>query len=183
MLLNRNFDVNPFFINYGQLNYHYEWNSCQKVCKFYGLKPIKIDISNYGTYIKSGITSKELDVYNKAFLPNRNLLFLLIASSYAFQNEIYAIAIGLIKNPIFPDQTKDFIQKAEECIQESLEVDIKIIAPMIDLDKIDVYRLANELQVPIDLTYYCHKGQENPCGECIACKEHIQAKNIMKEKM
>ncbi len=166
-------EVFPLFINYGQLSIEKEKESYNKICNFLNLTPKIIDISNYGLSIKSGITNDELDVYKDAFLPNRNLLFLLVGSSYAYQNDVYAVSIGLILNPIFPDQTITFLEKAEACFKESLEVDIKILAPIIDLSKEEIYNLAQFHKIPIEDTYYCHTGKDVPCGVCIACQEHI----------
>ena len=113
MLMEEKHEVNPLFINYGQLSFKKEYESYVKICDFFKLKPEIINLSEYGKIIQSGITSKNLNIYDDAFLPNRNLLFLLIGSSYAFNNDIYVVSIGLIKNPIFPDQTKTFLGKAE----------------------------------------------------------------------
>jgi len=173
----------PLFLNYGQLSKENEWKSCKKISNYLKLIPYKIDIANFGKVFKSGITNPTLDIHDDAFLPNRNLLFLLIASSYAYYNEIYVVSIGLLKNPIFPDQTKNFIDFSEKCIQESLGVDMKILSPMIKLDTIDIYKLAKEYDLPFELTYYCHSGNNIPCGKCIACLEHIYAQKELNIKI
>jgi len=173
MLIENKYEVHPLFVNYGQLSYNKEYESYKKICNYLKLKSSIINVSEYGKYIKSGITSKKLDVYKDAFLPNRNLLFLLLGSSYAFQNDIYVVSIGLIKDPIFPDQTLTFLNKAENCIKESLEVDMKILAPLIDFSKKEIYQLSQYYKLPIKDTYYCHLGNDEPCGKCVACKEHI----------
>jgi 7-cyano-7-deazaguanine synthase len=173
LLKERDYEVTPLFIDYGQLSKKIEWESSKRVCSYLGLEPHKIDISTFGNEIKSGITDSSLDVKEKAFLPNRNLLFLLLASSYAYQNQIYNVAIGLIANPIFNDQTKKFVSSAETCIRESLDVDIKIVAPLIDLDKKDIYNIALEKKLPLNLVYFCHTGSKVPCGKCLACREHV----------
>lgn len=173
ILKKRLYEIFPIFINYGQLGKTREWISYKRICEYLNLKPYRISIPEYGKYIESGITNKKLDITKFAFLPNRNLLFITLASAYAYQNDIYVVSIGLLNNPIFPDQTKKFINYAEKCIKESLGVDFKIIAPLIDLDKIDIYNLAKKFNLPIEIVYYCHAGEEKPCGNCLACKEHI----------
>jgi len=175
----KKYEVYPLFINYGQLSSKIEWESCQRICKYLGLTPAKIDISDFGKAIKSGITDSTLDVIDRAFLPNRNLFFLLLASSYAYQNNIYNVAIGLIANPIFNDQTKIFIDNAEKCIKESLDVDMKIVAPLIELDKKDIYNIALEKKLPLNLIYFCHTGNAIPCGKCLACQEHVKTRAIL----
>lgn len=70
---------------------------------------------------------------------------------------------------IFPDQTDDFLASAEYTISKALGSNIQIIAPLRSFYKSDVIELAKEKEIQ---TYYsCHKGDENPCGQCISCKE------------
>jgi 7-cyano-7-deazaguanine synthase len=76
-----------------------------------------------------------------------------------------------LANPIFPDQTSDFLKKAESCISAALGVEMKLLTPLIALDKRDTLRLAAKHGLPIELTYFCHAGGEAPCGKCISCKE------------
>jgi len=171
-------EIFPLFIDYGQLSVEKEFVSYNIVCESLGLKAEKLDISGFGKKITSGITDASIDPI-EAFLPNRNLLFLILASSYAYQNDIFNVSIGLIKPPIFPDQTVDFLKLAEKCIKEALSVDMNVIAPLIELDKTDIYKLAIDEKMPIDQTYFCHTGSEEPCGECLACKEHILTKKAL----
>lgn len=171
-------EIFPLFIDYGQLSAEKEFSSYNKVCKSLGVKAEKLDINGFGKKISSGITDASISP-KEAFLPNRNLLFLILASSYAYQNDIFNVSIGLIKPPIFPDQTVDFLVLAEKCIEEALSVDMNVIAPLIELEKTDIYNLALEEKLPINQTYYCHRGSEEPCGECLACKEHILTKKAL----
>ena len=165
----------PLFIDYGQLAREKEWMACQSVCQFLGLKPHRMDISGFGKTIPSGITNDKFDVEKDAFLPTRNLLFLTLGAAYGYVKFASVVAIGLLSNPIFPDQTEKFIQAAQESISASLGVDITILAPSISLDKLDTIRLARKYGLPLDLTYSCHMGEDEPCGKCISCKETIAA--------
>ena len=181
MLQKNGHDVLPLFINYGQLSIDREYSSYLKVCNYLGLVPVLIDISNFGSFVKSGITNKNLNVVDEAFLPNRNLLFLTLAASYAFQNDIYNVAIGIIENPIFSDQTLKFLDAAETCVKESLEVDLKLLFPLKELNKLDIYKLAYKHRIPLDIIYYCHVGDSEPCNNCLACKEHVIAQEQIKK--
>lgn len=181
LLSQKGHEIFPLFIDYGQLSAVNEWQSLKKISKNLNLKPYRIDISGFGKSIDSGINNKKLDIKKFAFLPNRNLLFLTVGSAYAFNLSIFNIAIGLISNPIFPDQTKQFLASAEQSIKEALGADMRIIAPLIDLNKMDIYQLAMANNVPIEDIYYCHSGNEDPCGECIACLEHVEAIKELKK--
>ncbi|MEA4967093.1 MAG: 7-cyano-7-deazaguanine synthase [Bacteroidaceae bacterium] len=169
----------PIFINYGQLNFKREWDACVNTCLQLGLRTSEmIDLKGYGESIPSGLTCENLDIVNDAFLPNRNALFLISASAYAFKNDCTHVAIGFLNeaNHIFPDQTRGFLDKMEELLYISLGKRIYIMSPFISLNKIDIIKLAKEKGVTN--TYSCHLGSEKPCGKCIACLEFINSKKI-----
>ena len=169
----------PIFINYGQINFEKELLSSKENCLKLGIIQPKIfDLSNFGKNIVSGLTSKDLDVNLDAFLPNRNALFLLIASSYAYKMKCSHIAIGLLndKNSIFPDQTRSFLDIMENTLSVSLGRKISILSPLMGLTKGDVISLSKTKG--ISNTYSCHSGGDKPCGVCISCLEFINSKSI-----
>lgn len=134
-----------------------------------------MEIPGFGK-LPSGLTNSNLDIFEQAFLPTRNLTFITLGSAYAYSLGADAVAIGLLAGPIFPDQTKEFIKKAQDSISESLGKTMKILTPFIDLDKRDILRLAEEQKIP-QITYYCHSGTEIPCGKCVSCRERKAAES------
>ena len=171
LLTERGHELLPLFVDYGQLSAKMEWRACRRVCGSIGLRPARMDISGFGQVVPSGITNRELDVIKDAFLPNRNLLLLTFGASYGFTQSAYIVAIGLLKTHIFPDQTSKFIKAAEKAISSSLKADIRIMTPLISLDKLDVLKISHKHQLPFQATYSCHSGDALPCGKCISCKE------------
>lgn len=172
-------DQMPLFINYNQLNFENEYNACMANLKKFGVPPPQvIDISSYGKIIPSGLTSKDMNISEEAFLPGRNLMFLLLAAAYAVKNNIDTISIGLLDETLslFPDQTKEFLAKSENLLSFSLNSTITILAPFIDFSKADVVALAKSKG--IENTYSCHAGTIPPCGVCIACKEYSGIKGV-----
>jgi 7-cyano-7-deazaguanine synthase len=175
MLKEREHSVIPLHVNYGHLAEEREWKSCQAVCRHLDLpSPVRINISGMEC-IPSGLINSNLDIVKAAFLPTRNLLFATFGASYAYSVQSRVIALGILANPIFPDQTPDFLKKAELCLSSALGVDMKILTPLIKLDKRDTLKLARKHGLPIELTYFCHAGTEEPCGNCISCKERKSA--------
>jgi len=165
----------PLFIDYGQLAREKEWVSCQDLCHFLGLEPFRMDISGFGKSIPSGITDSGLNIEKNAFLPTRNLLFLTLGAAYAHVKSANVIAIGILSNPIFPDQTTDFIRAAQNSISTALGTNTIILAPLISLDKRDTLKLARKYGLPLDLTSSCHSSSKEPCGHCVSCKERLAA--------
>jgi 7-cyano-7-deazaguanine synthase len=174
-------EVLPLFVDYGQLAGQREWASCRAVCNFLGLIPTRIDISGFGKSIPSGITDEKLDIEKQAFLPTRNLLFLTVGAAYAYSQFASGVAIGILANPIFPDQTAEFIIAAEKTIKTALGSDIAVLAPLISLDKRDTLSLAIKYELPMDLMSYCHSRAEKPCGSCVSCKERIAAEKYIRD--
>src|SRR5947209_8987372 len=82
----------PLFIDYGQRARDRELNACIDSMERLGLpKPEIADLSGFGKLIQSGLTDVRLRVYEDAYTPGRNMLFLLAAASYAKQNDAAAI--------------------------------------------------------------------------------------------
>jgi 7-cyano-7-deazaguanine synthase len=132
-----------------------------------------INLSEYGNLFSSGLTDPRKRIFEDAFLPCRNLLFLTIGAAYAYQNDANAVAIGLLheKDSLFPDQTKMFLRETEMLLSRSLARETKILAPLMSFTKSDVVHVARERG--ISGTYSCHAGTAAPCGICVACREYI----------
>lgn len=171
--------VFPLFIDYGQLAANAEWEACQKICKYLDLKPSRMEISGFGRLISSGLTNHNLDIEKDTFLPTRNLLLLSVGAAYGYYKSAYVVAIGLLSNPIFPDQTAEFVQGAQGAISKALGIDINILTPLIFLNKCDILLLARKYGLPVSTTYSCYSGTKEPCGHCSSCKERIAAEKVL----
>jgi 7-cyano-7-deazaguanine synthase len=172
-------EVFPMHVNYGHFAEDREWSSCQRVCDYLSVnKPVKIDVKGLEV-IPSSLVKEGLDIEKDAFLPTRNLLFVVLGSAYAFSIKCNVVALGILAQPIFPDQKAEFFQSAETCISLALGRLVKVLTPLIELDKRETLKLAKELGMPLNITYYCHAGTENPCGRCISCKERIAAEEYL----
>ena len=175
MLKARGYDLYPLHINYGQRALKREWTSLQEICKLLDLRPPhQFNLSGYAE-IPSALTNPQLDLATQAFLPTRNLMFLVAAGAFAASRGIHTVAIGLVANPIFPDQTEDFVKAAENALRAAIGVPIAVLAPLLNLDKRAVLELARSVALPLAATYYCHAGEETPCGRCMSCQERIAA--------
>jgi len=164
----------PIFIDYGQLSNEKEWDSCLNLFELSNLpKPKKVDLSGFGKEFPSGITSKDKDIKNDAFLPCRNLLFLLVGAAEAFQEGAENISIGLLteESHLFPDQTEEFIINSNFAVNSALGKNLIILTPLINFKKEEIIQLAKEYDIDLSKTYSCHKGGDKYCGECISCQE------------
>lgn len=164
--------IYPLFIDYGQRARDRELSACKSAMKRLGLPDPEIaGLGGFGKLIRSGLTDPSLHIIDDAFTPGRNMLFLLTAAAYAHQKNADAISIGLLheSTSLFPDQTSEFLVEAERMISLCMGRKIKVLAPLASFTKPDVVVLAEEKG--ITQTYSCHLGEEDPCGNCIACNE------------
>jgi 7-cyano-7-deazaguanine synthase len=163
----------PLFIDYGQLNRDREYEACTRNFTLHQLPtPMVVNVQGFGALLSSGLTDSKKRVFEDAFLPSRNLMFLTLGAAYAYQRNARAVAIGLLDDSysIFPDQTRTFVDEAQLLISKSLGCSIRIVTPLISFSKSDVVRCAKELR--IESTWSCHSGGSRPCGKCVACKEY-----------
>ena len=167
----------PLFLDYGQRFGAREWSACQNALARLGApKPTRMDLSGFGHLIPSGLTDVSLDVFEDAFLPGRNFLFLLVAASFAYSKASHAVAIGLLAEDtrLFPDQSSEFLEAAGQAIDVAFGVRIRVLAPLMAFHKADILVLAG--QRGISGTYSCHSGSAEPCGRCVSCLEMIAAR-------
>lgn len=164
----------PLFIDYGQLGRTKELDACTANFSRHGLPaPHVAPLDGFGRLLSSGITDPTKRILEDAFLPCRNLLFITVGAAYAHQCGASAVGIGLLDEAfsLFPDQTKNFLVDAEALVSKSLGRAIKISAPLMAFSKAQVVEIAKSLGVTG--TYSCHAGADEPCGQCVACKEYV----------
>jgi len=176
LLAREGYEQVPVFVDYGQLAREKEWNACRRVLRQLGLpRPMRVDLQGYGRTFACGITSSHRRVFEDAFLPGRNMLFLLVGAARAYQESCDAVAIGLLdpRSHLFGDQTSPFLRKAQEVLRSALGIPVRVLAPLIRLNKAEVLALAARLRVKG--TYSCHAGGGRPCRVCISCREILGA--------
>lgn len=171
----------PLHVDYGHRAEVREWRSCRKICRYLDLKPNIIHFVGMNL-IPSGLIDANLDIEKEAFLPTRNLLFATLGAAFGYSRSCNVVALGLLGNPIFPDQTKEFVSLAEKCLSSALGRPLRLLTPFITLDKRDTLQLARKSRLPLSVTYYCHSGEAKPCGKCISCKERIAAEKSVQQR-
>jgi len=107
------------------------------------------------------------------YVPARNTIFLSFALSYAEAIGAKAIFIGAnaIDFSGYPDCRPSFFKAFQKVIETGTKAKkIKIEAPLLRMTKAQIVRLAMKLKVPVELTWSCYQGGEEPCGVCDACR-------------
>ncbi|MDG2341964.1 MAG: 7-cyano-7-deazaguanine synthase QueC [Cytophagales bacterium] len=139
--------------NYGQ-RHLIELDFAKKTCD---KEDIFLDIISLKKILSNSALTNEKEDFNKnhpsnpnlpnSFVPGRNLLFLSIATSIAYNKGIENIVIGVCETDFsgYPDCREDFIKSMEKSIYLATEKSIEIHTPLMKLDKAQTWKLAKEL--------------------------------------
>lgn len=103
----------------------------------------------------------------------RNLFLISLAAIYAKTNNIKNIIVGLAGNSIHPDCSLEFFEQLKKVISIGMSDSIKIEAPLINKEKSDIWKVADEMgkfDFIKNKTFSCWDSQNEPCGKCLSCK-------------
>lgn len=109
------------------------------------------------------------------FVPGRNILFLTLAGIYAYQLGCDTIITGVCETDFsgYPDCRNDFIQSMQQTLGLGMDKPIKIITPLMWLNKAETWALADKYQqlaLVKDQTLTCYNGIiGDGCGDCPSC--------------
>jgi len=130
--------------------------------------------------------SKENIQYNKpldigleipsTYVPARNTIFLSFALAYAESIDADAIFIGAnaIDYSGYPDCRPNYIDAFQKMANLATKRGvegrpIKIVAPLLKLNKTDIVKIGFNLNVPFEKTWSCYMGKQKACGRCDSC--------------
>ncbi len=99
--------------------------------------------------------------------PNKEMILLSIASSYAINNQCQTVAYSTLHA-----DKMDAILLMEKVVQwMNPDREINFYTPFASLSKSDLVRLGVERNVPFHITWSCLKGGDKHCGQCCNCIE------------
>jgi 7-cyano-7-deazaguanine synthase len=105
-----------------------------------------------------------------SFVPGRNAVFLTIASSFAFNRQLYDIVGGMCQTDFsgYPDCRRVFIDSLQTTMSLALDQDIRIHTPLMYLTKAETWKLAYDLgvlEVVRDLSHTDYNGDRTTYNE------------------
>ena len=153
--LAQEFSASALFIDYGQAAGARESTAAKAVCGHYKVPLDKLTVS--GVNIREG-----------GYILGRNA-FLLHTALLAFNRPSGIIALGVHAGTTYVDCSEQFIQQAQRSFDLYADGRIRIDAPFIGWNKREIWEYSRQVEAPLDLTYSCELGQEQPCGKCISC--------------
>jgi exsB protein len=129
-----------------------------------------------GPYPEKGIIS--------TYVPMRNSIFGVIACAFMEKMGINNLVLGVHSSdiPNYPDTRPEWASALEALLNAGSSlpfekaIRIKVLTPLINLKKPQIIALGLKLGVPFEYTWSCYSPKgENPCGECPACIQRMEA--------
>ncbi len=168
-LCDRQIPVTVLYFDYGQEAMK-EWEYVRKHCNHLR---VKIEVMKLNETDLSG----ELGVggerrYNDSvMIPNRNSVFLSLATSYALKNGLERIYYGAIggTDPSYCDCQPLFVHQYNLLNMTSDLRCVQIRTPLITWNKEEIIDKLLSYGVNLTDVWTCERNGETPCGECTAC--------------
>ena len=118
----------------------------------------------------------------ETYVPFRNGLMLSSAAALAvsiYPDEDVELFIGAHADDAagraYADCSPEFTNAIAEAINIGTYGKVKVVGPLLDLNKAGVVKRGLELKVPYDLTWSCYEGGEKACGTCGTCIDRLAA--------
>jgi 7-cyano-7-deazaguanine synthase len=182
-------EIHCITFDYGQ-RHRAEIEVAQQLSKQLGVKVHKVlDTSLLSELAISSLTRDHIPIARSTgngvpdtFVPGRNILFLTLASIYAYQVGAEAVITGVCETDFsgYPDCRDEFVKSLNKAIHLGMDYKIRIETPLMWLNKAETWALA-DYHKQLDLirchTLTCYNGiVGSGCGDCDACA--LRAKGL-----
>lgn len=183
--ISQGYEVQALSFNYGQ-KHKKELNCAEATCKALSIphKIVSLDVLN--DLAPSSLTRGSIDVpegyyaasnMKETVVPNRNMVLISLAASYAISQGIQKIFYGAHSgdHAIYPDCRPEFVLKMQDVLKCCDYLPVTLQAPYLNLTKGDILKTGLKLGVDYSLTWTCYNGREKACGKCGSCTERLEA--------
>lgn len=185
-LLTEGREVFALSVDYGQ-RHRRELEAAKAICAHYGVKHQVADLRSLAPLFgANALTDSHVDVpeghYEEASMkstvvPNRNMLLISVAASWAMSLKASSVAYGAHggDHAIYPDCRPAFAEALDKAIRLADWHEVALERPFVGLDKAAIVRRGAELGAPLHLTWSCYVGGDRHCGKCGTCVERKEA--------
>jgi len=149
-------EVSAVFIDYGQKAAKRELISARRISHFF-------DVS----LEKFTWTGKRLDKTGPIL--GRNAFFLM-AALMEISPRTRIVSMGIHAGTEYVDCSASFLDKMRGIIDDYTGGMIQLGVPFIKWQKIDIWNYCKNRDLPLELTYSCELGCDQPCGRCQSCR-------------
>ncbi|WP_337154017.1 7-cyano-7-deazaguanine synthase QueC [Pseudomonas protegens] len=184
-------EVHCITFDYGQ-RHHAEIETAQRLSKQLGATVHKVlDASLLNELAISSLTRDNIPVPTvnssgeslpSTFVPGRNILFLTLASIYAYQVKAETVITGVCETDFsgYPDCRDEFVKALNKALELGMKYKLRLETPLMWLNKAETWALAdyhNQLELVREQTLTCYNGiMGSGCANCDAC--NLRAKGL-----
>lgn len=161
-------DIRCVGFHYGQKHFR-ELDAAKRLADLAWVPFTLIELSK--VFSKSAL----IDGHGGVVVPNRNLVFLSIGGALASADGYTHVSIACNRGDrdLFPDCRWEFVEAAEAALIAGAKVGI--YAPYLARTKKEIVETGRKLGVPLEQTWSCYVGGQEPCGKCNACITRTEA--------
>lgn len=154
-------DVDGLFVDYGQKAAGREEDAASKIASYFNIQVSKIRLKGLSP-----------SIYKSGFINGRNMALLIIGLMYS-RAETGSIAIGIHSGTNYSDCTPEFQRLSQNIFDLYTGGRFSVGAPFMSWSKADIWKYCEINKLPLDMTYSCELGLDQPCGICNSCKDRI----------
>jgi len=169
--------------NYGQRTEKRELKAFNEIADYYKVKHrLIVNIEHLAKIGGSSLTDYSIEVTNadlenkeipSSYVPFRNANILTACVSWAEVIGAGAIFIGAVYEDSsgYPDCRPEFFEAFEMMAERGTKpgTHVKIVTPIIRLNKSEIVKKGLEINAPLELTWSCYKNEDEACGVCDSC--------------
>lgn len=175
-----------------------ELECAEKVAEFYNVKHYVLDLSNVLQYSNCSLmknSTEEIPMMSYADQIKKNGEGK-VSTYVPFRNGLMLSAVAALAQSIYPDDDVDIYLGAHaddaagrayaDCSEEFTSAmntaivigtygKVRVVAPLVNLNKAGVVKLGLSIDVPYKYTWSCYSGGDKPCGHCGTCIDRAKA--------
>jgi len=176
------FQLHFIFFDWGQKTLQKEFQCALALSKFYNADLKVVEVPLLKSLPGISLTQHEtMTLPINEYVPNRNAILESQSVAYAEFVRAGAVCIGSTGGDhICPDNSPKFVKIMQNLVDQGtmLKPSIKMIAPLINTDKIGAVKIGLKLGVPFENTWSCHNNVDRACAKCSNCKSRLEAFSI-----
>lgn len=190
-------NVSTVSVFYGQ-KHNKELECADKIADFYNVKHYVLDLSNVLQYSNCSLmknSTEEIPMMSYAEQIEKNGEGK-VSTYVPFRNGLMLSSVAALAQSIYPDDDVDIYLGAHaddaagrayaDCSEEFTSAmntaivigtygKVRVVAPLVNLNKAGVVKLGLSIGVPYKYTWSCYAGGDKPCGHCGTCIDRAKA--------
>ena len=153
--LKAGFRVECFHISFGQPASEHEQAAAERVARHFDVPLTVLHWSGSGGFMAGEIIGRNAFLFLGALIEtgkNKGIL-----------------ATGIHSGTPYFDCSQTFLSSLQTVFDGYCDGRVQLAAPFLEWSKQQVFEFCESEGVPIDLTYSCESGTDQPCGRCLSC--------------